>query len=58
MLDLIHPVYQATADYGHFGRAPYEFEYVRDGKTIKATAFSWEKTDKADALRADSGLKG
>ena len=58
MLDLIHPMYQATAAYGHFGRAPYEFEYVRDGKTIKATAFSWEKTDKADALRADSGLKG
>ncbi len=58
MLDLIHPMYQPTAAYGHFGRAPYEFEYTNaQGKKVKATAFSWEKTDKAEALRADSGLK-
>lgn len=38
MLDLLKPIYRATAAYGHFGR---------DG-------FSWEKTDKADALKADA----
>jgi S-adenosylmethionine synthetase len=59
MLDLIHPVYQPTASYGHFGRKPYEHEYVnKDGKKVKATAFSWEKTDRAEALRKAAGLKG
>jgi S-adenosylmethionine synthetase len=57
MLDLIHPVYQPTAAYGHFGRAPFEVEYTGlDGKSEKATAFSWEKTDLADALRSEAGL--
>ena len=58
MLDLIHPVYQATAAYGHFGRKPKEVGYV-DGAGNKqtATAFSWEKTDKAEELRKDAGLK-
>ena len=41
-LDLIRPIYQQTAAYGHFGRTEADF--------------SWEKTDKADALRADAGL--
>ena len=59
MLDLIHPIYQVTASYGHFGRKPYEVEYVnKDGKKVKATAFSWEKTDRAEALRKAAGLKG
>ncbi len=59
MLDLIHPVYQPTASYGHFGRKPYEHEYTnKDGKKVKATAFSWEKTDRAEALRKAAGLKG
>jgi S-adenosylmethionine synthetase len=58
MLDLIHPMYQATAAYGHFGRKPQEISYVdAAGKTQKATAFSWEKTDKADELRAAAKLK-
>jgi len=58
MLDLIHPVYQATASYGHFGRKPYEHEYTdAAGKKVKATAFSWEKTDRAEALRKAAGLK-
>jgi S-adenosylmethionine synthetase len=39
-LDLRRPIYKATAAYGHFGR----------------TEFSWERTDKADALRRDAGL--
>jgi S-adenosylmethionine synthetase len=42
MLDLLRPIYQKTAAYGHFGRDEPEF--------------TWEKTDKASALRADAGL--
>jgi len=38
MLDLKRPIYRATAAYGHFGR--------------ELDAFSWEKTDKADALKS------
>ncbi len=47
MLDLIHPMYRPTASYGHFGREPTEMSY--DGKAF--TAFSWERTDRAEALR-------
>ncbi|SDN76810.1 methionine adenosyltransferase domain-containing protein, partial [Vreelandella arcis] len=55
MLDLLHPMYQLTAAYGHFGRAPFEHSYtwVDDkGEARKETfmAFPWESTDKADAL--------
>jgi len=58
MLDLIHPMYQQTASYGHFGRAPQQITYKDGtGKAQTATAFSWEKTDKADVLRADAKLK-
>ena len=42
MLDLVKPIYQKTAAYGHFGREEPEF--------------SWERTDKADALREAAGL--
>jgi S-adenosylmethionine synthetase len=42
MLDLIRPIYRSTAVYGHFGRDDVDF--------------SWEKTDKTDALRSDAGL--
>ena len=57
MLDLEHPIYQPTASYGHFGRKPREITYVDGaGKKQKATAFSWEKTDKAEALRAAARL--
>ena len=41
-LDLLRPIYQRTAAYGHFGRPE----------------FSWEKTDKKDALREAAGLRG
>jgi len=52
MLDLIHPIYQSTAAYGHFGRKPKAVSYVDDkGDKRAATAFSWEKTDKAEELR-------
>jgi S-adenosylmethionine synthetase len=51
-------VYQATAAYGHFGRKPQQVTYTDGaGKKQTATAFSWEKTDRADALRADAKLK-
>jgi len=42
MLDLVRPIYQMTASYGHFGRTEKEF--------------SWERTDKAQLLAAE--LKG
>jgi S-adenosylmethionine synthetase len=54
MLDLVHPMYQATASYGHFGRIPQEMK-LANGE--KFTAFSWEKTDKAAELRKAAGLK-
>jgi S-adenosylmethionine synthetase len=43
MLDLLRPIYSPTAAYGHFGR--------------EDDNFTWEHTDKAEALRADAGLK-
>ncbi len=52
MLDLLHPMYRQTAAYGHFGREPFEMTVGDD----TFTAFSWEKTDKADALRQAAGL--
>ena len=42
-LDLRKPIYKATAAYGHFGRKG-------DG------GFTWERTDRADALRKAAGL--
>jgi len=58
MLDLIHPIYQDTAAYGHFGRKPKDVSYVDGaGKKQTATAFSWEKTDKAEELRKAAKLK-
>jgi S-adenosylmethionine synthetase len=42
MLDLIRPIYQQTAAYGHFGRENADF--------------TWEKTDKADAIRQAAGV--
>ncbi|RKZ78670.1 MAG: methionine adenosyltransferase [Gammaproteobacteria bacterium] len=42
MLDLIRPIYQATAAYGHFGREEPEF--------------TWERTDLADTLRDAAGI--
>ena len=46
MLDLIRPIYRTTAAHGHFGR-----QY--DAKT---GAFSWERTDKVEAIKAAAGL--
>jgi S-adenosylmethionine synthetase len=55
MLDLVHPMYRDTAAYGHFGRAPKQVK-LPNGESF--TAFSWEKTDKAELLRDAAGLKG
>ena len=52
MLDLLHPMYQQTAAYGHFGRQPFEMTVGDD----TFTAFSWEKTDKAEDLRKSAGF--
>ena len=52
MLDLLHPMYRATAAYGHFGREPYEMTV--GGKTF--TAFPWEKTDRAASLKDAAGI--
>ena len=41
-LNLRRPIYKATAAYGHFGRSE--------------DSFTWEKTDKAEALRATAGV--
>jgi S-adenosylmethionine synthetase len=43
MLDLLRPIYEKTAAYGHFGREEPEF--------------TWEATDRAIALAADAGIK-
>ncbi len=54
-LDLLHPMFQLTAAYGHFGREPFEHTYTYEDagvtKTSTFTAFTWEKTDKVDALK-------
>jgi S-adenosylmethionine synthetase len=42
-LDLRRPIYKKTAAFGHFGRTEPEF--------------SWERIDKANALRADAGVR-
>ncbi len=43
MLDLLRPIYLPTAAYGHFGRTE--------------AGFTWERTDKAEALRDAAGIK-
>jgi len=42
MLNLLRPIYRATATYGHFGR--------------EEASFTWESTDKAALLRNDANL--
>jgi len=46
-LDLRKPIYSATAAYGHFGRTPETQGNGKDGRTL----FTWERTDKVDALK-------
>jgi S-adenosylmethionine synthetase len=46
-LDLRKPIYSATSAYGHFGRTPEKVGRGRRG----ATTFTWERTDRAAALK-------
>ena len=41
-LDLMRPIYKKTASFGHFGRSE--------------DSFTWEKTDKVEALKEDAGI--
>jgi S-adenosylmethionine synthetase len=41
-LDLLRPIYKKTASYGHFGRTEKDF--------------TWERVDKAEALKKDAGI--
>jgi S-adenosylmethionine synthetase len=41
-LDLLRPIYSVTSSFGHFGR--------------EEPTFTWERTDRTDALRAAAGL--
>jgi S-adenosylmethionine synthetase len=43
-LDLRRPIYRPTAAYGHFGRTE--------------KSFTWERSDKAEAIRKEAGLRG
>ncbi|MBQ0762309.1 methionine adenosyltransferase [Marinobacter psychrophilus] len=52
MLDLLHPMYRATAAYGHFGRKPQQVTV--NGETF--TTFPWEKTDRAAILKDAAGI--
>ncbi|HKM16286.1 MAG TPA: methionine adenosyltransferase [Marinospirillum sp.] len=61
MLDLLHPMYQLTAAYGHFGREAFDSSYAwkdDNGKEMVETftAFPWEKTDRIAELKAAAGL--
>ena len=42
MLNLLQPMYEITASYGHFGRHGTD------------NAFTWERTDKVEAIMADT----
>ena len=46
-LDLRKPIYSATSAYGHFGRTP---QTIKNGRA-SATLFTWERTDRAAALK-------
>ncbi|NHF72923.1 methionine adenosyltransferase [Paracoccus xiamenensis] len=47
-LDLLHPIYRATASYGHFGKDPADITYA--GKAHRG--FTWEDTSRAETLKA------
>ncbi len=52
-LKLRAPIYSRTARHGHFGRKPQEVEYARiNGQVARNPGFTWERTDKAEALRS------
>ncbi len=54
-LGLRKPIYSPTARHGHFGRKPYEGHYFdkvkKQNRPERLQFFTWEKIDKAEALR-------
>jgi S-adenosylmethionine synthetase len=60
-LSLLNPIYRPTARHGHFGRKPGTVDVkFTDGKSAEKTrsfdTFTWERTDKADALAKAAGV--
>ncbi|MCQ2249803.1 MAG: methionine adenosyltransferase [Bacteroidales bacterium] len=59
-LKLKNPIFQATAAYGHFGRAPYteNVEVIENGKKVTKAVefFTWEKLDYVDQIKKEFAL--
>ncbi|MDA2987478.1 MAG: methionine adenosyltransferase [Actinomycetota bacterium] len=59
-LDLLRPIYRVTSAYGHFGR-PHGVNELLDSdvpsqRSTVGPTFTWESTERADALRAAAGV--
>jgi S-adenosylmethionine synthetase len=54
-LNLLNPIFSPTAYHGHFGRKPTKIEVDTPKGTKQYETFTWEKTDKADALKKAVG---
>ena len=59
-LDLLRPIYRTTAAYGHFGR-PQGTNVLLDAddparRSVVGSTFTWENTDRAEALRSVTGI--
>src|SRR5437667_359688 len=50
-LNLRHPIYRATAAYGHFGRTPERRRYVDKDVDREVDLFTWEHTNRVEDLR-------
>ena len=59
-LDLLRPIYRVTSAYGHFGRPQGVNELldsdVPSQRSTVGPTFTWESTERADALRAAAGV--
>ena len=57
---LRNPIYEPTANYGHFGRKPYtrRMRLLRGGKSVEKTVgfFLWEKLDEIDRIKQAFGI--
>ena len=50
-LNLRHPIYRATAAYGHFGRAPERRRFVDKDVDREVDLFTWEQPNRVEDLR-------
>jgi len=50
-LNLRHPIYRATAAYGHFGRTPERRRYVDKDVDREVDLFTWERANRVEDLR-------